>query len=184
MTLNKKSQCRWQNTVFSVCTKLLLPASGNPSFLNSSRSVLRFVRENQICCVFALGFQVNSVVAQPFCCGSQWWCRLNICWGQRQPSFGHCLLPTRRAGTVGAQAWVCFVCLKISPSLLWCFPCQVESIVLGHSCWHRFWSLVLSHAHRDFYEGVLFKFYLLVYCSALVPYSGPSSDGLGCVTSC
>lgn len=95
MTLNKKSQCKWPNTVFSVCTKLLLPASGNPSIFNSSRSVLRFVGENQICCVFALGFHVNSIVAQPFCCGSQWWCRLDICWGQRQPSFCHCLLPTQ-----------------------------------------------------------------------------------------
>lgn len=50
---------------------------------------------------------------------------------------------------------------------------QVEITVLGHSCW----CLLLSQPHRHIYEKVLFRFYLLIYCSALVLYSGPNPDG-------
>lgn len=72
--LHTKSHCKWWKTPFSVCIKLLSPASGNPSLsIFSPQSIVGFARKN-LSVVFALGFYVDSIIILHSCCGSQGWC--------------------------------------------------------------------------------------------------------------
>lgn len=150
--LYMKSQCKWRNSIFSVGMKLLLPASGNPSLSNSSQSILGFIREN-LSAVFARGFHMDSIIPSLHPCCGYGGDVFQSCWGQKWLNFCH----PRYVGIAGVKTWVC-----------WCLSHGLTKSPV----------LVLSHSRRDFCETVLFKFYLLVYYSALCPILAQVQMGL------
>lgn len=160
-----ESQCKWWNTIFSVCMKLLLLASGNPSLSDSSQSILGFVREN-LSAVFAHGFHMESIIPSLHSCSGYGGDAFQSCWGQKWPNFCRYSLPT--PDMLGLLVRT----LELAVSVSWPPKSSVPCV---------------SHSHETFVKQVFFfflKFYLIVYCSTLVPYFGKSPDRFGWLTPC
>lgn len=120
--LNKKSQCKWQNVVFFIYTKLLLPAPRKPFLSDSSQSILGLSERISLLCLCSLL--------------PHWLCRFPalLLWVPLVMSSkafkvrgGLALLlltahPDRLGRSVLGLECAVSVSWSVSPSLLWCFP--------------------------------------------------------------
>lgn len=135
----------------------------NPSLSHSSLSILEFVRET----FWAGRLLLASTWTLSFLLLLAW---LSVGRSSRAVEVGGGLAPAAaHYPPPPCWDWWCpgLSVLCLSCGLTESLVGQVESTVLGHSCW----CLVLSQSHRHTYETVLFKFCLLItvpLCPVLV----------------